>query len=67
MKMRLFLSAAVAAVSVAPPASAALAAQDSTADYTQPYQQRALEIYRTIVGIRSAAGHGQCRRGSGKA
>ncbi len=34
-------------------------AQDSSADYTEPYQQRALEIYRTIIGYRTAAGHGQ--------
>jgi len=33
-------------------------AQDSSADYHQPYQRRALEIYRTIIGIRSAASHG---------
>ena len=35
------------------------AAQDSSADYTQPYQRKALQIYRTIVGYRSAATHGQ--------
>lgn len=34
-------------------------AQDSSAAYTAPYQQKALEIYRTIVGMRTAAGHGQ--------
>lgn len=40
-------------------APAALVAQDSSADYTQPYQKKALEIYRTIVGYRSAEGNGQ--------
>lgn len=36
-----------------------LFAQDSSADYTEPYQQKALEIYRTIIGFRTAAGHGE--------
>jgi acetylornithine deacetylase/succinyl-diaminopimelate desuccinylase-like protein len=36
-----------------------LLAQDSSADYRQPYQDRALEIYRTLIGYRSAASHGQ--------
>jgi carboxypeptidase PM20D1 len=40
-------------------AAPALAAQDRSADYTEPYQTRALEIYRTLVGMRTAAGHGQ--------
>jgi len=35
------------------------AAQEASADYTAPYQRKALEIYRTIVGFRTAAGHGQ--------
>lgn len=34
-------------------------AQDASADYTLPYQRKALEIYRTIIGFRTAAGHGQ--------
>lgn len=34
-------------------------AQDSSSDYTEPYQQEALEIYRTLIGYRSAAGQGQ--------
>lgn len=38
---------------------AAPAAQDASAGYTAPYQRKALEIYRTIVGFRTAAGHGQ--------
>ena len=33
-------------------------AQDSSADYTKPYQQKALEIYRESISYRSAAGHG---------
>lgn len=52
------------------PASVALAAlawgvpdaaraQHASADYTAPYQRQALEIYRTIVGMRTAAGQGQ--------
>lgn len=36
-----------------------LAAQDSSAAYTKPYQQHALTILRTIVGERSAATHGK--------
>lgn len=36
-----------------------LLAQDSSADYTEPYQRKALEVYRTIIGYRTAAGHGQ--------
>ena len=44
-----------AIVACAPPVSA----QDASADYTKPYQRKALEIYRTLIGFRSAAGHGQ--------
>ena len=36
-----------------------LQAQDASSDYTEPYQRTALEIYRTLIGYRSAAGHGQ--------
>ena len=36
-----------------------LPAQDSSADYRKPYQERALELYRTLIGYRSAASHGQ--------
>jgi len=39
-------------------ASPALA-QDASADFTLPHQRKALEIYRTIIGFRTAAGHGQ--------
>ena len=37
----------------------ALLAQDSSTEYTKPYQRQALEILRTSVGYRTAAGHGQ--------
>lgn len=36
-----------------------LAAQTSSADYTEPYQRLALEIFRTVIGYRSAETHGQ--------
>ncbi len=36
-----------------------LAAQDSSAAYTKPYQRQALDIYREIVSIRSALGQGR--------
>jgi len=36
-----------------------LTGQDSSADYTEAYQQQALEIYRTAVAFRTAATHGQ--------
>jgi len=34
-------------------------AQDASTDYTEPHQRRALEIYRSLLGMRTAAGHGQ--------
>jgi carboxypeptidase PM20D1 len=34
-------------------------AQDASADYTEAHQAKALEIYRTVIGFRTAAGHGQ--------
>lgn len=37
----------------------ALAAQPSSADYGAAYQRRALEIFRTAIGYRTAATHGQ--------
>jgi acetylornithine deacetylase/succinyl-diaminopimelate desuccinylase-like protein len=52
--MRVLLTAVI--LFGAPPMASA---QDSSADYTEPYQQRALEIYRTIIQYRTAAGHGQ--------
>lgn len=39
--------------------AAPLAAQERSSDYTEPHQVRALEIYRTLIGMRTAAGHGQ--------
>jgi carboxypeptidase PM20D1 len=38
---------------------ATLSGQDSSSDYTAPYQQDALSILETIIGYRSAATHGQ--------
>ena len=35
------------------------AAQDHSSDYTEPYQTRALEIYRTSIPFRTAKSHGQ--------
>lgn len=32
-------------------------AQDDSADYTAPYQQQALQVYRDTIGMRTAAGH----------
>ena len=34
-------------------------AQDSSSDYIKDYQQEALEIYRHLISIRTAAGHGK--------
>lgn len=36
-----------------------LSAQQGSDAYTAPHQRKALEIYRTLVGMRTAAGHGQ--------
>ena len=36
-----------------------LTAQASSANYTEPYQQKALQIFRTSIGYRTAATHGQ--------
>ena len=36
-----------------------LVAQDSSTEYTEPYQTRALEIFRTSIGFRTAASHGR--------
>ncbi len=54
-----YIAALVTIVAMATGAPAPLAAQDSSAEYTAPYQRKALEIYRTIVGIRSAEGQGR--------
>lgn len=55
MRLALFLPAALLL-------PCALAAQDSSAAYTAPYQQRALEIYRTAIGMRTVAKGGQVPR-----
>ena len=52
----LAVAAAVAAPTVMP---TRLVAQDVSAAYTQPYQRKALEIFRHIVSIRSAEGQGR--------
>ncbi|MCG8467046.1 MAG: M20/M25/M40 family metallo-hydrolase [Gemmatimonadetes bacterium] len=39
------------------PASATT--QDASSDYTEPYQRKALEMYRTGISYRTAVGHGQ--------
>ncbi len=44
------------AIAVAPTSAQA---QTSSADYTEGYQQQALDIYRTIIGFRTSAGHNQ--------
>ena len=33
--------------------------QDSSADYTRDYQRQALAIYRHVIGLRTAEGHGK--------
>lgn len=48
----------IAAVALLSSASAAHS-QAKSSDYTADYQQTALEIYRHIISIRSAAGHGK--------
>lgn len=58
VKMRhgsLFLACSVTLLLVSGPADA----QDSSTDYTEPYQQKALEIFRTSISYRTAEGHGQ--------
>ena len=40
-------------------AGSVVKAQDRSADYTEPYQQRALDIYRASITYRTAASHGQ--------
>ena len=51
--------AGLIAGSTLPGATANLEAQVSSSDYTEPHQRRALDIYRTLIAFRSAAGHGQ--------
>ncbi len=50
---------AAAALLFGPACPGSLHAQESSGEYTAPYQQQALELYRTIIGFRTAAGHGQ--------
>lgn len=52
--MRMFAAVATILLCAAP-----LVAQERSSDYTAPHQVRALEIYRTLIGMRTAAGHGQ--------
>lgn len=51
-----FLPLAAAALLVLP---ATLAAQDTSAAYTKPYQRQALDIYRSSVAIHTALGQGK--------
>ncbi len=59
MRAHVLLTVALATTVATAGASAPLAAQDSSAEYTAPYQQKALEIFRHIIGIRSAEGQGK--------
>ena len=36
-----------------------VSAQEASADYSAPYQQRALDIYRSLIGFQTVAGRGQ--------
>jgi len=54
-----FLTAFLLLLVLLPGAPGTLAAQDKSSDYTEPYQLNALEIYRTAIGFRTSAGHGQ--------
>ena len=47
---------------VAVSASFSAHADSASADYTRPYQQDALKIYRDTIAMRTAAGHGQVPR-----
>ena len=49
------ISIALAGLLLAAPAMA----QDDSRDYTGQYQRQALEIYRHVIGLRTAAGHGK--------
>ena len=55
MRKSIALAVSLLALLAARPALA----QDASADYTLPHQRKALEIYRTIIAFRTAAGHGQ--------
>ena len=49
---------ALAILAVCLPTVSAVA-QDSSVYYQEDYQQQALEIYRHLISVRSAAGHGK--------
>jgi acetylornithine deacetylase/succinyl-diaminopimelate desuccinylase-like protein len=57
MRHALCLTLACIALVAGPAVPAA--AQGTSAGYTQPYQRKALDVYRTIVGMRTAAGQGK--------
>ncbi len=52
---RILLASTLCVLTFVPDAGA----QHSSADYTQPFQRKALEIYRSIVAMRTAAGQGK--------
>jgi len=55
----------VAGLAVAVCGPATLTAQESSSDFSEPYQRKALEIYETLIGMRTAAGHGQVPAAAG--
>ncbi len=57
--MRSVLNASLACSIFVASAFAPAAAQQASQSYTQPYQRKALEIYRTIVGMRTAEAQGK--------
>jgi carboxypeptidase PM20D1 len=59
MRTHQILTVALATALAVAAVHAPLMAQDSSAEYTAPYQRKALEIYRHIIGIRSAEGQGK--------
>jgi carboxypeptidase PM20D1 len=57
--VRTILLCVLTALWLAPVFTVPLQAQASSADYADPHQRAALEIYRDVIGFRTAAGHGQ--------
>lgn len=55
MPVKALIALALLALALAPAASA----QTASADYKEPYQRQALEIFRNIIGHRSAETHGK--------
>ncbi|MDT8369624.1 MAG: M20/M25/M40 family metallo-hydrolase [Longimicrobiales bacterium] len=53
------LPALALVLAAAAPVAEPLVAQTSSADYTEPHQRDALELYRTLIGFRTAEGHGR--------